>query len=379
MNRVLPCVLLVLIALTMSLQTIAIISTSDLFYDQRLQRVSFSFEQKGWTVRLWTRDKKISSSFVRNQQKITTLFQRGPLFYFEYNMRLILSLIGIRYNVLYVVDSDCLMAGIFLKILRRKTMVFDSHEFFEESPELANKPVKKWIWAKLTQRGVRLADLCITVSESLAQKLESKYDKRFYCIRNLPVKRNYSFSDPEQPFKKIIWYQGVLNIGRGLEQMISAMQELPEYELHLAGEGDLSSSLRDLCKTLHLEDRVKFYGWLDADAMFEHASKAWIGINLLSDDNLNYTYSLANKTFDYIQAGLPAIHMDFPEYQKIQEVYGGIELIRNLETAEILRACRKLQKNENYQKLKTECKSASKELYWEAESKKLIALIQNLP
>ena len=51
--------------------------------------------------------------------------------------------------------------------------------------------------------------------------------------------------------KPIILYQGALNVGRGLGEVLEAMAEIQEAELWLAGEGDLSDFLRE--KTIQLQ------------------------------------------------------------------------------------------------------------------------------
>ena len=65
----------------------------------------------------------------------------------------------------------------------------------------------------------------------------------------------------------IIWYQGVLNVGRGLEHMIEAMIHLPEYRFYLAGDGDISSKLKKLVVDLNLTNRVLFLGKLSPNQL----------------------------------------------------------------------------------------------------------------
>ena len=70
-----------------------------------------------------------------------------------------------------------------------------------------------------------------------------------------------------------------------------------------------------------LAKKVIFKGYVKPKELPKITAKASIGLNLLENKSLNYYYSLANKAFDYIQAEIPAIHMDFPEYRQLNQTY----------------------------------------------------------
>ncbi|MEM6967311.1 MAG: glycosyltransferase, partial [Bacteroidota bacterium] len=145
-------------------------------------------------------------------------------------------------------------------------------------------------------------------------------------------------------------------------------------ELWLAGEGDLSQFLREKTKHLQIEDRVKFLGYLLPEELQKITPQATIGINLLKNTSLNYYYSLANKTFDYVQAGIPAIHMNFPEYHQLMEEFEVGILVENLEKATLVNAVNELLQNKVlYRRLRENCQQAKKKWNWQNEAKKLIS------
>jgi len=345
---------------------ISVIMTSNLAYDQRMQRILRCLYYEGYHLKVFSRktaDRSYHFSPENGNAKIAyeenyvpTFFQRSWLFYAEYNFRLFFKLLISRQNIIYAVDADTLMAVLCVRWLKGTKFIYDAHEFFEQSPEITGK---KWIqktWQVITIAGCRFSSLRITVGNMLADLLKKRYNKDFTVIRNIPD----TAVTPSQisSRQKIIWYQGVLNIGRGLSEIIRCMPLLPEYSLILAGTGDIEDQLKDLVKKLLLQDRVIFKGPLSPAALIEASKSARIGINLLDGSNRNYFYSLANRTFDFINMELPAIHMNFPEYVMLLKKHHVGITISDLNQQTIINAVRSFENEQYYLQLVSACREA---------------------
>lgn len=250
-------------------------------------------------------------------------FRKGPLFYAAFNIRLAWWLLFSKCDILLANDLDTLPANILAGKIRRKPVVYDSHEFFTEVPELIGRPMVRKIWEWLERRLLPHVRAAYTVCDSIAGIYSHKYGIPFSVIRNLP------FSIPQEETKGVlgddrlkpaIIYQGALNLGRGLENAIRAMRFIPEAQLILAGGGDKESELRQLASTVS-PDNVIFTGRLPLEKLTELTSHASLGISLEEDLGLNYRYALPNKLFDYIQARIPVMVSDLPEMRKIVETY----------------------------------------------------------
>lgn len=354
---------------------IVIVATSEFVFDQRLIRIAQSFYNKNFHVTLITQNKSNQKydSLPYEFKLINTFFKRSFLFYAEYNLRIFIKMLFLKYDSIYTCDADTLLASSILKSIKGKKLIFDAHEYFEESPEIIGHTFTQWFWTQILKFGIKRADVCITVSKSLGKIYEEKYKKPFVIIRNLPYPTLPS--NKVMDINNIIWYQGVLNVGRGLEHMIEAMIHLPEYRFYLAGDGDISSKLKKLVVDLNLTNRVLFLGKLSPSQLNIENQKAWIGINLLDHTSLNYYYSLANKTFDYIQAEIPAIHMSFPEYEDVMNQYHVGICIPDLNIPTIVNAVRFFESKDNYAATLHAIRKAKAELIWANEETKLLSLI----
>jgi glycosyltransferase involved in cell wall biosynthesis len=354
---------------------------NDLTYDQRMIRICKSLVRNNYEVLLVGRKLPSSKSLQSQpfqQKRLICIFQKGKIFYLEYNLRLLFFLWKKKFDAVCAIDLDTILPAYYISKWKGKKLIYDAHEYFTEVPEVIDRPLVKKIWEWVGKKTVPTCAYCYTVGYALADVLKKKYKTHFEVIRNMP--EYYDLKKEKLPSQKpIIIYQGALNVGRGLEEMIEAMTEIVDAELWLAGEGDISDSLRKKTIQLQLENRVKFLGYLLPEKLREITPQATIGINFLKNNSLNYYYSLANKTFDFVQAGVPTIHMDFPEYQNLmKEKEVGI-LIDDLEKQTIINAVNVLLQNYGlYERLKNNCAEARNIWTWENEEKKLIEFYKSV-
>lgn len=350
--------------------------------DQRMQRISTALSEQGFSVDLYYRDYFKYTSRQKPEMPavkgIRTFALRpwvsmGIGFYVNYNLLLLLKLLFKHTDMWYAVDTDTIPALAILSILRRKPLIYDAHEYFAEVPELKNKPIKKAIWHACTAFACKQAAVRITVSESLAEALEKRYGKPFECIRNVPVLNRQSF--PASPMDKpVILYQGALNRGRKLETLIRAMQHLPEFRCIIAGEGDLSRELRAMAAGA---TNIEFKGLLTPDELKTLTPKCFAGYNLLdAEDSLSYRYSLSNKYFDYMHAGVPSISSTLPEYLKLNERWKCGVCIGDKEN-ELIQLLQGWKNNPSeYLMLRENAKFAADSENWDTEKLKLGTLLK---
>ena len=352
--------------------------TTDLVTDQRVHKVCSSLHENGYEVLLIGR--KYANSLPlekRNYQckRMGLWFNRGFLFYANYNIKLFFLLYFKKCNILLANDLDTLLANFLASKLKRVELVYDSHEYFTEVPELINRPRIKAFWERL--EGILLPKLknCYTVTQRIAMIYNEKYNSNFQVVRNFPQ----SFILNKGIEKEgIIIYQGAINIGRGLEELIDAMEFVANGQLWIVGEGDIMGELSAKVDEKKLNDKVRFWGRKNIEQLRELTNKAKVGISIEKKEGLNYTYALPNKVFDYIHSNVPVLYSDLEEVKQTLNGYEVGEELIAYEPKVLAEQLNKMLTSSKYDLWVNECKRASKELNWKQEEKFLLSIFDSL-
>ncbi len=377
--------------------------TNDLNGDRRMIRICTSLESVGYDVTLIGRKLRNSTALIQQpfrQQRMYLFFTKGKLFYIEYNIHLFFKLFFSSFDIICGIDLDSILPCYFAARLKgKKKLVYDAHELFTDTPEVYKRKTIRKIWLMVEKFIIPKTDLRYTVSQSIADEFENRYGFKFELIRNLPSidnkrwtiddgnTKNIDFlkSKIQNPKSKIV-YLGNLNEGRGVEIAIEALKFLnDDVHLWIIGDGNLRPVLeaqvgisRDLSGH-QLSERVKFFGFIPPNQLPVILSQAKIGLHVLESKGLSYEYSLANKFFDYIQAGLPSVFTNLKEHKQLNDTYNIGIMIENADAKETADAVNLLLNDKKlYQTLHENCLKAATILCWENEEKELVRLYEQL-
>ncbi|WP_216726587.1 glycosyltransferase [Hymenobacter siberiensis] len=361
--------------------------TTDLCFDQRMQRICGSLAAAGYRVQLVGWQRPTSPPLTPqpyHQHRLQGWFQKGKFFYLEYNLRLFFYLLGQRAAAWCACDLDTALPVWLRARLGGQPFVYDAHELFTEVPEVVARPAVQRLWRWVEGFIVPRTRLAYTVGPALARVFEQRYGRSFAVVRNVSRLRTDEMLPPTPtaaPPSGYILYQGALNVGRGLESLIDAMPQVAG-RLVICGEGDLSAALRGRAERLGLlvSGKVEFRGFVLPGALREVTRHAAVGIMLLENIGLSYYYSLANKFFDYVHAGIPQVLIDFPEYRALNDQFDMAELVSDLEPATLAAALNRLLRDEpaRYQHLAENCRRAAPQLSWQHEEQVLLKLFAGL-
>jgi len=362
----------------------AIVSViNDLSTDQRVHKVCTSLQGMGYDVLLVGRRQRKSLPLAPRSystKRMFLLFEKGPLFYAEYQLRLLLCLFLRNGAVLVANDLDTLLPNFLISKLMGAKLVYDSHELFCEVPELQNSPAKRNTWKRIERWIFPKLKHVFTVNGSIAKIYSEEYHVPIRVVRNIPLlaaqERVTAVSRkalglPEN--KKIIVLQGAgINIDRGAEEAVQAMQYVENAVLMIVGSGDVMDVLKEITQKLKLGEKVMFTGKVPFEKLVQYTRQADLGLTLDKDTNINYRYSLPNKLFDYIHAGVPVLASNLVEIAKIIREYNLGDIIENHDPQHIAGKINRILGDDRLlEEWKKNCKIAAAKLNWEEEEKQL--------
>lgn len=351
--------------------------TNDLNYDQRMHRIASSLSEQGFRVLLVGRKMKTSISIIQkpfSQKRLFCFFQKGPLFYIEYNIRLTLFLLFHSADIVCAIDLDTILPCYFSSIVKGQKRVYDAHELFTEQFEIIRRPLIQKIWSWIEKFSIPQFKNGYTVNTFISNKLFQQYDVQYKVIRNLPQ----IYPLEKRINEGYILYQGSVNEGRSFETLIPAMQHV-NAKLIICGNGNFYEQTKLLIKTYGLENKIEMKGYLPPDALRLLTQKAAIGITLFDREGLNQYQSLSNRFFDYMMAGIPQLCVDYPAYRTLNDQFGFAQLVSDTTSQTIASGLNKLLADPVlYAELQQNAIKARSVLNWKAESAELIRFYNDL-
>ncbi|HRO46797.1 glycosyltransferase [Agriterribacter sp.] len=361
------------------MKTIYFTVTNELVYDQRMIRICTTLARENYSIVLVGRRYRGAAHLQPHsfrQVRIFCWFTKGKLFYIEFNTRLLFYLFFKKMDGLCAIDLDTILPCWLVSRIKRIPRVYDAHELFCEMKEVRTRPLIYSFWKRVEQFAVPGFTSGYTVNLPIAKEFKRMYGVNYSVIRNIAA-----LHKPEQQPEKtktFLLYQGAVNEGRSFETLIPAMQYI-HVPLVICGDGNFMPQVKILVKKHGVEDKVIFKGRIAPDELKKITPLATIGITLFDREGMSNYYSLANRFFDYIHAGIPQLCADYPAYREINEEFEVGLLITDLSAENIARHINTLLTDSAlYEKLRQNCLAAKQVYNWQNEENKLIDFYRNL-
>ena len=271
----------------------------------------------------------------RDGTEVHRVARRGPripgLSFALHEWRLGRLLTELRPDILHAHDSNALLPVAVAARRLRRPFVYDAHDLWLHRPRRQRSRVyhalQNGYFALIERLFVPRAAAAITVSPPIARHLARRYRlNRVDLVPNYPDRpeaaarheiRRLPGLDGMPPDARIVLYLGGLMAGRGIEFLVRAMPAVPDAHLVLLGSGQQAGELADEARAIGVGDRVHLLAPVPSEEVVGYAASASIGVSPIVPSCLNYRYSLPNKLFQYMAAGLPVVASDFPQVREV--------------------------------------------------------------
>ena len=362
--------------------------TNCLCHDQRIIKMATLVSGLGCDIILIGRksgDCCKHDSIAFRTRRFRMIFMRGFLFYMFFNIRLFFYLLLHKCDILVSNDLDTLLPNFLVSRFKKIPVVYDSHEYFTGVPEIQSRRFVKWVWKSIERSIFPRLKYVMTVSDSIAMQYMSEYGLKPLTVRNcspgskniIPLTRAEIRLNPRH---LLLIFQGAgINRDRGGEELIDAIAITDNVSLLVIGSGDKYEVLIENASKQGLTDRIRFLPKLPWNDLMRYTKAVDAGLSLDKNSNLNYKYSLPNKLFDYISAGIPVLATELPEITKIVTEYKFGILISEPSAGEISKALKVLRDDRQLlSELKRNSALASESINWENESLKVAELYRSI-
>jgi len=329
-----------------------------------------------------------SYEVVRIRLRLRKLLPRHLVFfylkYLEFLWNAFRALSRKRFDVVHCNDLETLPVGVLLKRIYGVRLVYVSDELNTEVVDL--NPVSKGIWKSVEAFCIRSADAVFTVNESISVWLSERYPiPRPEILHNVPYHRTSRgkkdlrrmFGIP--PDTKLLLYQGSMHPSRGVLTLLRILPQIENAALIIIGDKNQFMELVDRHRAATPEN-VHVIDFVPYRELPAYTAGADIGLYLLENSCLNYYYSLPNKLFEFLSAGLPVVVSDFPEHRRIVAGHHCGYLVDEKSDEDIIRKIKLLmQDGRAYREMSRNARRITREIFnWEKEEKKMITVYHRL-
>lgn len=284
-------------------------------------------------------------------------------------------------------DLNAILAGFRAKRIHHAPVIYDAHELWPHRNRPDARRRKTWLLERADGYFCRRCDGVITVNDSIARHMERKYrlGKEIVVVRNIPSLAARD-APPEHgvlgdmPRPRLVYVGGIQTF-RGLEQVIAAMPQIRGAVFAAIGPGtpEYRAGLEKLAADTGVADRVRFVEWVPPSSVIPTVAQGDLGVCLFQASHLSYYWTLPNKFFEYLHAGIPVLASDFPETRRLVERYEVGALCDPGDPSSIAAAVNVLlSRPEDLARMRDNALEAAQELNWEHERERLLGLYRRL-
>lgn len=315
-------------------RTVLMLLTNSYDPDPRVRQEALALIRMGCRVKLlaWDRDLKSPAFECMEGVEVERVFLpskhgRGTtqiFFYAWLYLKMFWRVLRTRFDAVHCHDLDTLPLGFVVGKLKRKPIIYDSHESFPDMLTGNIHPAVQRALVRLENFFIRRVDLLITVGEKLRRYFDQRGARHsavvgnWKCLeefsrdqaQNLEVRRQLNI--PDDALTVVCITQ--LLPDRKIEELLGAVDECPGVYVIIGGKGILEPMVTEWAAR---NSRIRYVGYADTAEIPAYTCAGDIVYYGFDPQNPNARFSAPNKLFEALAAGRPLITGDFGEIAEV--------------------------------------------------------------
>lgn len=278
------------------------------------------------------------------------------------------------YDAIHAIDYDVGSVALKIKKKHEKKIIYHIADFYADSRLKIPNIIKKYLRNK--EYGViNNADATIICTDDRKGQIEGSNPKKLTVVHNTPPVKQKKLVIKSIDDKIKITYVGGQEKKRFIDQAISAIKNMPNYHLTLAGSvGDARESIKEISSIKNIE----FLGKVSYERALQLYEDTDIMFAIYDPEHPNHKYSAANKVYEAMLLGRPIVVANNTGMDKIvRDEDMGYTIDFNQESFEKLLEHLSNNKEELYKKSKNSYQAYSK-YSWEKMQQRIINLYHDI-
>ncbi|MDX2067869.1 MAG: hypothetical protein SFV55_05555 [Haliscomenobacter sp.] len=265
----------------------------------------------------------------------------------------------------------------------RAIFAFDAEDYHRGESITLDAPTKNKI--KIEDYFFESAAFVTTASPLISKVYQQHYPTQSFTTINNVFSKKYQKPLPQLPNTSLFvwWFSQTIGLNRGIQDILKAMQLIPDIPIQFTLVGEANSTTIDKLKEMLISERHKlcFQAPVSEIALFEIANQQHIGFALERSTPKNRDICLTNKIFTYLLAGNAIIASDTQAQKSFMADNPGVGWVYpqrdSNQLADILKTCY-LNPDLLGSTKRNAWELADQKLNWEEEQKKWLPLVEKV-
>ena len=244
---------------------------------------------------------------VKAGRGLLNIFQ---LIYYQFIVFMWIMKNNNKYDIIHSFDLDSGLPVLLASKISKKKYVYHIADFYVDSRGGIPKTLKKFT-RKLEYKVIENAETTIICTEERKEQIKGSKPKKLVVVHNTPSinisneKETSVESIGKEDNKNLTFtYVGGLSEKRFIKSIIDVFKEHPQFNLELAGMGNLSDYAKQASEEY---GNINYYGMISYEEALEMYSKCDVMFAIYDPSVPNHRYSAPNKVYKAMINGKPII------------------------------------------------------------------------